>query len=96
MLWVLIRIASPNLCCGCSLQLPHAILMSTHNIGFYEDYKNLFCGCLLELHEAIVMSTHNIGFYEDLTKKYLSIILKYHQIPFLFFCVIFYQLFVHM
>ena len=36
-----------NLCCGCSLELPHldeAILMSTHNI------------------EAIVMSTYNIGF----------------------------------
>ena len=32
-----------------------AILMSTHNIGFYEA-------------EAFLMSTHNIGFYEDLTK----------------------------
>ena len=31
--------------------------MSTHNIGFYEDFA-----------EAILVSTHNIGFYEDLTK----------------------------
>ena len=42
MLWVLIRIASP------------AILMSTHNIGFYGD--------------AILASTHNIGFYGELSK----------------------------
>ena len=36
-------------------------LMSTHNIGFYED---LCCGCSVELPqpEAILMSTHNIGF----------------------------------
>ena len=32
-----------------------AILMSIHNIGFYET-------------EAILMSTYDIGFYEDLTK----------------------------
>ena len=43
------------------------ILMSTHNIGFYET-------------EVILMSTHNIGFYEDLTKiifQALSNIIKY-------------------
>ena len=44
MLWVLIRIVSQA----------ESILMSTHNIGFYE--------------EAILIITHNIGFYEDLTK----------------------------
>ena len=36
------------------IRIAEAILMSTHNIGFYA--------------EAILMSTHNIGFYEDLTK----------------------------
>ena len=46
MLWVLIRIASAS----------EAILMSTHNIGFYE------------LGEVILMSTHNIGFYEEISK----------------------------
>ena len=62
MLWVLIRIVSQA----------EAILMSTHNIGFYE--------------EAILMSTHNIGFYEDLTKiifQLSSNIIKYT--PYLFF-----------
>ena len=31
------------------------VLMSTHNIGFYEA-------------DAILMSTHNIGFYEEISK----------------------------
>ena len=49
--------AHKNLCCGCSLESPHrglsnehpqhrflcreAILMSTHNIGFYEDLTKI-------------------------------------------------------
>ena len=31
-----------NLCCGCSLELPRrGDLMSTHNIGFYEDLTKI-------------------------------------------------------
>ena len=53
MLWVLIRISV-------------AILMSTHNICFYEVI-------LMSMHnicyyEAILMSTHNVRFYGELEK----------------------------
>ena len=36
-------------------RLEEAILMSTHNIGFYEV-------------KVILMSTHNIGFYDEISK----------------------------
>ena len=36
MLWVLLESPYRNLCCGFSLESPRqAILMRTHNIGFY-------------------------------------------------------------
>ena len=41
MLLVLIRKSPQNLCYGCSLELPEAILMNTYNIGFYEELTKI-------------------------------------------------------
>ena len=42
MLWVLIRITSPSYVIGAHYnRLTEAILMSTHNIGFYEDLTKI-------------------------------------------------------
>ena len=62
-----------NLCCGCSLEWPReAILMSTHNIGFYEEIAKLSLNyhqiCILSF--LLVMCLIGFSSLSDETKNY--------------------------
>ena len=49
MLWVLIRITSPQ------NRLAEAVLMSTHNIGFYEDLTKMFFELSSNMHLFLLL-----------------------------------------